>query len=111
MRNRGKRTRRLGPEPQLTRRCRPCGPVLSLPEPDREERSADGGDDLPVPVVARCRAVARPTSDDDQVFDVAAIRSSPDWVIWLATTTTMFTGMVDGGSELLPGSDVHVGRR
>ena len=32
----------------------------------------------------------------------------PDWVIWLATITTRYPGMVAGGPELLPGSDVHV---
>jgi hypothetical protein len=32
----------------------------------------------------------------------------PDWLMALDTTTTMFTGMVDGGFELLPGLDVQV---
>ena len=34
----------------------------------------------------------------------------PDWVIGLETTTTMLTGMVAGGFELLPGFDVQVCR-
>jgi hypothetical protein len=32
----------------------------------------------------------------------------PDCVMVLDTTTTMLTGIVDGGLELFPGFDVHV---
>jgi hypothetical protein len=32
----------------------------------------------------------------------------PDWVMALDTTTTMLTGIVDGGLELFPGLEVQV---
>ena len=36
---------------------------------------------------------------------MSPISLDPDWVLVLETTTSMLTGMVDGGCELLPGSE------